>query len=164
MRRGRRGNSFVETALFLPFLLLLLVGMVQFGKITYVYYTLKKTLYAAATYISTQPWVDFCDEADAGIQSAIAFALTGGPEGSGEPQISDLTADMIRVEAECVDGYSGAVGPCTIAGCGTPAGGPRPDFIVVSIPDGYPVLPRIPYLASDPIPLRPYVRVPFGGA
>lgn len=163
MRRGRAGNSFVEAALFLPFLLLLLVGMVQIGKITFVYYTLKKTLYAAATYLASQQGVDFCGGADASIEAAKAFALTGVTDGSAEPQIPNLTADRIVVATECVDPFSGAVGPCGTGGCGTPAGGPRPDFIVVSIADGYQMLPRVPFVTLDAVALRPVVRVPFGG-
>jgi hypothetical protein len=43
------------------------------------------------------------------------------------------------------------------------AGGPRPDFITVSIPDGYQVTPRIPYILLDPILFKPQIRIPFGG-
>ena len=81
MRRGRRGNTVLELAMFMPVLLLLLVGMVQLGKITYVYYTLKKSLYAAATFLSTQQGVNFCDDADPSIAAAKEFALTGTTAG-----------------------------------------------------------------------------------
>ena len=40
--RRRRGGSVLEIALFVPILFTLLVGMVQIGKITYVYYTLRR--------------------------------------------------------------------------------------------------------------------------
>jgi hypothetical protein len=153
----------VETALLLPFILLLLVGMVQFGKITYVYYTLQKTLYAAGTYLAAAQGVNFCDDADTTLAAAKSFALTGSTDESAESQISGLTAEMIRVETECIDPNTQAVGQCPSGGCESAAGGPRPDFVVVSIPDGYPVAPRIPYLQVDPIPLRPQVRIPFGG-
>jgi len=47
-RRRASGNMVLETALFIPVLLLLIVGTVQIGKVTYTYYTLKKIVYAAA--------------------------------------------------------------------------------------------------------------------
>ena len=50
-----------------------------------------------------------------------------------------------------------------MTGCDTANGGGSPDFVVVSIPNGYEVNPRIPFLTLDPILLRPMVRVPYGG-
>jgi len=161
-RRGERGNSIVETAMFLPVLLLLLVGMVQLGRITYTYYALKKTLYAAATYLASLQGVNFCDSGDASIAAAKQFAITGSPDLSTSP-IQSLTADMIQVQTECIDPSTDAVGECVSNGCDTAAGGPHPDFIVVSIPDGYPIAPRFPFMLVDPILLRPQIRVPFGG-
>jgi len=38
MRRRCGGNAVLETALWVPVLVLLMVGMLQFGKITYLYY------------------------------------------------------------------------------------------------------------------------------
>ena len=46
--------------------------------------------------------------------------------------------------------------------CGTTSS--APDYIVVSIPDGYPVRPVIPFFSViDTIALRPRVKVPYGG-
>jgi Flp pilus assembly protein TadG len=163
MRGGRRGNTILETMIWLPILLLLLVGMVQIGKITYVYYTLKKTLYTVAAYLATQQGVDFCSDQSDAITQAKNLALTGNTDGSAESFLPALTADMIQVTAECIDPSSNAVGNCSTAGCGAAAGGPHPDFIVVSIPDGYTVAPRFPHMLVDPIPLKPEIRVPFGG-
>ena len=36
-------------------------------------------------------------------------------------------------------------------------------YIVVSIPDGYSIQLVFPFFQVDPIPLRPQVRVPYGG-
>jgi len=160
----RRGNMILEAALWIPILTLLLVGMVQFGKITYTYYSLKKTLYSAARLLSVQQGVNFCDEADASIAAAKNFAVTGTTDGSADPHIAGFSADMIQIQMECYDADSGGLGDCNTSACDSVAGPPRPDFIVVSIPDGYPMQPRIPFLLLDPIPLRPSVRVPYGGA
>ena len=40
--KGRSGSAILETVLFVPILVLLMVGMVQIGKVTYTYYTLPK--------------------------------------------------------------------------------------------------------------------------
>jgi hypothetical protein len=160
--KRRRGNMILEAALWIPIMVLLLVGMVQFGKITYVYYTLRKSVYSAARYLSLQLGVNFCDLAnDPNVAAAIQFALTGATDGSGVPLIANLTPDMLQVTTQCVDPASGAPGPCSDTGCPTLA--TRPDYIMVSIPNGYPVQPRIPIVTLDPIRLRPYVLVPFGG-
>jgi len=152
----------LEAALWIPILTLLVVGMIQLGKITYLYYTLKKTVYSAARYLATEQGTNFCDPGDPNIQAAIQFALTGTTDGSGTPIIANLTPDMFQVTPECVDPVSGAPGACDLSACG-PAGGPQPDYIVVNLPNGYPVQPRIPFLTLDPIPLKPSAAVPGGG-
>jgi len=164
--RRRRGGSVLEVAMFVPILFALTVGMTQIGKITYVYYTLRKTMYTMARYVAVQQGVNFCDAADATIVAAKNFAVSGSnTEDASVPVLPNLTTDMISISIERVDATTGALGECecSVTGCDESAGGRAPDFIVVSIPNGYQVTPRIPFLTLDPIPLRPQVRVPFGG-
>lgn len=149
--------------MWMPVLLLLLVGMVQVGKITYIYYTLKKAMYATATYVSSQQGVDFCDAGNPIVTDAKTLALTGSTDATAQSPINNLTPDMIQVDLECIDPASGDVGTCSTAGCGTASGGQRPDLIIVSIPNGYQVQLRFPYFQVDPISLKPEVRIPFGG-
>ena len=152
----------LETALWIPVLVLLVVGMVQFGKITYVYYTLKKVVYSAARYISVQQGTNFCDPGDPNIQAAINFAITDAT--TGQPITDALTADMISITTECADPNNpNALGACDTSGCGGAAGSARPDYVVASIPAGYPVTFRIPYLSPISISLTPSVTLPFGG-
>jgi TadE-like protein len=163
---NRRGGAVLEIALFVPILVTLLVGMVQIGKITWVYYTLRKTLYTAGRYAATQQGVDFCDSSDPAVIAALNFALNGtNIDDSTDPILPALTADMISLSIERIDPTSGVptACDCSVTGCDTNAGGGEPDFVVVSIPQGYQVNPRIPFLTLDPILLRPKVRVPFGG-
>ena len=95
MRRRTRGNMVIEAALWIPVMILLLVGMVQLGKITYIYYSLKKAVYSAARYLSVQQGVNFCDlPNDPAVTAALQFAVTGTTDGSGAPLISNLTTDM----------------------------------------------------------------------
>jgi hypothetical protein len=152
----------LEAALWVPFLVLLVVGMVQFGKITYLYYTLKKTVYSAARYLSVQQGTNFCDlTGDANVTAAINFALTNSVDSTGTPLIPNLTSDMLQVTTQCIDPATGVPGTCDVGGCPTIA--QRPDYIMVSIPNGYLVQPRIPFITLEPVALRPAVLVAFGG-
>lgn len=161
-RRRTKGNMILEAALWIPVLVLLVVAMIQFGKITYVYYTLKKITYSAARYISVQQGTDFCNPADANIQAGINFGITD--QSTGQPIINALTADMFTVTTECADPNNpGALGTCDTSGCGGALGAQRPDYVVVSIPSGYQVTFRIPLLNPVPILLTPSVTIPFGG-
>lgn len=162
MRRRSKGNMVLEAALWIPVLVLLMVGMLQIGKITYVYYTLKKVVYSAARYISVQQGTNFCDPADPNIQAAINFAVTDPT--TGQVLIPSLTADMLSITTECSDPNNpGALTACDVSGCTGAAGAQRPDYVVVTIPSGYLVTPRIPFVSIDPIALRPSVALPFGG-
>jgi hypothetical protein len=167
MRRGdgRRGSSILESILFLPVLFLLLFGMIEFARISYTYYTLHKMMYALARYLGTQQGVNFCDEADPAVVAAKAYALTGTTDSTAVSQLPSLTASMIQIRIERYDAGTGEISECacSITGCDAGVGGLPPDFIVVSIPDGYMVQPRFPYIQVDPILLRPQVRMPFGG-
>jgi hypothetical protein len=167
LKSRRSGAAILEIALFIPILVLLLMGMFQLGKLTYTYYTLRQTLYTVARYAATQQGVDFCDPADPTVVAAINLALTGtGIDTGTDPIIPDLTADMITVNPERIDPTSSVPGicDCSVTGCDTNAGGGEPDFVTASIPNGYPFLPLIPGVTlTGPILLKPTVRVPFGG-
>lgn len=162
---ARQGSAALETALFLPVLLLLFMGMVEVGRVTYVYFTLHKMMYTLARYLGTQQAVNFCDDRDATVAAAKNYAVTGTTDGSADPLLPNLGVDQIQVSIERFNPDSSALEPCdcSVAGCDVAAGGLAPDYLVVSIPEGYPVQLRIPYLALSPIPLKPQIRVPYGG-
>ena len=164
MRRGRSGSMAIELAMWLPLMFLLIGGIVQFGKITYIYYSLQKTMTAVANYLAVQNGVNFClGASDPAIAAAIQFGITGTTDGSGAPTITGLSADMITVTTQCLDPVTLTLGDCSVAGCDTPVGAQRPDFITVSMPGGYIVQPRIPYILVDPIPLKPQAVMAYGG-
>src|ERR1019366_7525704 len=97
MMRGRRGNMVLEVAMWMPVLLLLIAGVIQFGKITYLYYTLRKIEYSVARSVSIANGANFCPDAgDTLVQGAIEFALTGTSDGSGTPLVSNLTPGIDR--------------------------------------------------------------------
>ncbi len=162
---GRGGNAMIETAIFLPLLLILLVGMEQIGKLTYVYYTIKKIEYTIARYVATQQGVDFCAGlGDPTITAAINLGLTGTTDGTGAAFIPDLTADMFVITPETIDSTGEpAVCSCDITGCDESVGGGAPAYINVAIPSGYPIAPVIPFTTVQTIPLVPMVTVPYEG-
>ena len=158
-RRRERGNTLIETALLLPVIAMLLVGMTQVAQVTYTYYTLRKAVYAVATYLSVAQGVNFCDPADPSIAAAINFGLTNPADNS--PVVTGLTAEMIQVTPQSYDSAQQAI--AAYGGCGTGVAA-APAFIVVSIPQGFPVQLAIPFFAViDAIPLKPAVKVPYGG-
>jgi hypothetical protein len=164
MRNPRRGSAFLETAILMPMVLVLLVGMGQIAKITYTYYTLRKTVYSIASYLSAQQGVNFCDPADPTVAAAINFGITGTTDGSQPAFVIGLTSAMIQVTPEAIDPVTGALSAYGSGCAATPAfDGTPPDQIVVSIPNGYMIQPRIPFLTIDAIPLKPEVKVPYGG-
>lgn len=165
-RKGRRqGSSAMEAAMLLPVLFVLLLGMVEVARVTYTYYMLQKMLYQLARYVGTQQGVNFCDDSDAVLVAAKNLAVTGTEDGSNDPLLTNLNADMIQVRIERYSRDTGELGvcDCSVTGCDSASGGTAPDFIVVSIPDGYPVTMSIPPAIVEEILLKPHVRVPFGG-
>lgn len=161
----RKGSSIIEAALLIPIMILLLTGMVELTRLAYTYFTLQKILYSLGRYLGASQAVDFCNSADETLTAAKNYALTGSTDASSEPILPDLTADMLDVRIERHDAGAQELGQCecSVTGCDAAAGGRPPDFVVVSIPNGYPVRLRIPLIPGDPIPLRPSLRLPYGG-
>lgn len=152
----------LEGLLWIPFLVLLVAGMIQLGKISYTYYSLRKAIFTAGRYLAVQQGVNFCDLAD-DVNAQTAVNLAVNDPTSGAQLISGLTSDMLTIATECVDPTSGAVGPCNVGGCGAAAGAQRPDYLIVSV-SGFTIQPRIPGLTLNPIALQPSVTVAFGGS
>jgi Flp pilus assembly protein TadG len=164
MRRSCRGNAIIEAAIFFPIFLLLIVPMIQFGKLTYTYYALRNVVYTAARYLAVQKGTNFCNStSDPNIVAAENFAVTGTIDASGAPLIENLTPSMLSVTTECV--VNGAVGPCDTSECGISASlQQEPDYVAVTIAGGYPFTPRIPYVTLQTLSLAPSALVAFGGA
>jgi Flp pilus assembly protein TadG len=161
MKRGRSGSVVLETAMWMPILFLLIVGIIQFGKLTYLNYVLQKIVYDAARNIATGQNLNFCDPADPATVAAVTNAIND--PATGVPLISNLTADMLVVTTQCLDS-TGAIGTCDTSGCQGLTGAQRPDFVTVAITGGYTFPIRIPYINLDPILLRPSATAPFGGS
>jgi len=110
--------------------------------------------------------VNYCDSADATVQAAKEYVLRGSPDESQERIVVGLEPDMIQIRVERVNSDTGDLEECECSstGCDLGQGGVSPQYLVVSIPEGYGMRLGIPGLNLDPILLRPVVRLPFGGA
>lgn len=165
-RHGQRrsGNAILEAALLIPLLIYLLIGMVEFARVGWTYFTLQKILYNYARFAGTRPGINLCDETDTQLTQAKTFAITGGLDASGDPILPNLTADTLQLRLERVDSTTGDVEECGCSAdaCDVAGGGRGPDFIGARLTDGYSVTLRIPLLSTDPIILRPQARVPYG--
>jgi hypothetical protein len=159
-RRARTsGNMAIEAAMLIPILVLCIVGMVQFGKVTYTYYTLKKIVWAAGRQLASQQGVNYCNGTDdPKVAAANSFALN---DTTGTPIIENLTA--LQFDAQCSDGDGGTT-PCDTSSCENLSISPRPDYVLVTIPGGYPATIRIPFLNPVQITLSPSALVPTGGS
>jgi len=159
-----RGGVLLETALLLPFMIALLVGTVDLGKLAYTYYMLQKTVYTMARFLGTRQGVNFCDAADPNIQAAIDYALTGSTDSADNPIIPGLTAANFAIRIERYDPASGQLTlcDCSATGCDASQGGLPPDFIVVSLVN-YTVQPAFWGFVAPQFSLQPSVRVPYGG-
>ena len=160
----RRGSSLLEIAILLPVLMLLLIGMCEIAKITYTYYTLRKAVYAVATYLSAQQGVNFCNNpSDPGISAAINFGVTGTTDGSQPAIVVGLTTDMIVITPETWQQGTQSIGAYDTSVCAAGDTVP-PDYIGVSITNGYTFRPAIPFFSTiQPFSLSPRVKVPYGG-
>lgn len=146
--------------MWMPFLMLLVSGLITFGRITYLDYVLQKIVYTAARTLAVGQNLNFCDGADPAVAAALANAIND--PATGEPLVIALTSDMLVVTTRCYDA-NGVLGDCDVAGCTGLTGAQRPDFITVAMPSGYTIPLRIPFIQLDPVRLRPSITVPFGG-
>lgn len=163
--RRQRGSTMVEAAMMVPVLILLFLGMVEFARVGFTYYTAQKMLYTFARFVSVQQGTNFCSGDDANITLARNLALFGNPEGSGEALLPNLTRENFEVRIERRDPNNDTLATCACdsTGCDASTGGRSPDFIVARFTEGVTVQLRVPLIPTDPIVLRPIVRLPYGG-
>ena len=77
MTRRRRGAIILESAMWIPIMVLLLMGMVELARVTYTYYSLHKLLYTIARLVGTGQGTAFCSDTNS-VQDTVTFALNGG--------------------------------------------------------------------------------------
>jgi len=98
--------------MWMPFLMLLVSGLITFGRITYLEYVLQKIVYTAARTLAVGQNLNFCDGADPAVAAALANAIND--PATGEPLVIALTSDMLVVTTRCYDA-NGVLGDCDIS-------------------------------------------------
>ena len=169
--RSQRGQAVLELAFQIPLMMALLFGAVQIGRIFYTYHTLQKAIRGGAGLLARSVNVGYCPAdarvSDPIIVDAVNFAIYGNLQGLGTPVVPGLTPDMIQVVPE--RNTSGTVTPCTCSdatdtnSCSTANGGRPPDFIVMNLPNGFPLSIPFPFINIGTINLRVSVRMPVTG-
>ncbi len=105
----RRGSALIETAMFLPLVLSLLIGTVELARVTYTYYQLEKLMYNLARYIGTQQGVNVCDPQDPAIVAGENYALTGTTDSAENPIVPGLAAGWVYSAAGVLRVRGGSV-------------------------------------------------------
>lgn len=117
----QRGIIVVEFALALPVLLMMLLAIVELGRLLYVYDTLTKAVENGARYMAshaaTPVGVPVLEEND--IDVARNLVVFGSIGNTGEPLIPDLTPGNINVT--CTYGVAGGAGRCAADASGIAA-------------------------------------------
>lgn len=101
-KRGEGGQSFVEMALSLVFLLVLLGGVVDLGRMFWVFVTLRDAAQEGASYAS------FCPADIAGIQARIRNSSTN------PVNLADTTNVAIIITPDCSSAANVALGICDV--------------------------------------------------
>lgn len=90
--RKQKGQSLVEFALVVPFLLLLVVGTIELGRAYYYYNILSKSVREGARYVSGHSY-DSATE----LPNAKKMVVYGNTGGSGNPVVPGLTTAMVNI-------------------------------------------------------------------
>ena len=164
--RSRKGTSLIEGVLFIPFVVLLLVGMMEAGRVTYTYFQLQKIIYSVARSAGTQQNINLCNAGNDVLAQSIADGLTGTGDPSATSLVLGLQASDFRVRVERYNVETDSIEECDCSsnGCDTSQGGTAPNYLFVDLINGYPFTFKIPGVSNSPVILRPSVRLPFGGS
>ncbi len=102
--RDQRGQELLEFAIVLPFLALLLAGVIEFGRAFYEYNMLTKSVRDAARYVSAAQIYStgaFPTTPDIVVRTK-NMAVYGNTAGSGSPVLPGLVPDQIDVTSSVV--------------------------------------------------------------
>ena len=145
----------------------IMFGMVEIGRMFYVYHSLQKAVRGGAGLLARASNVAYCDVNDLTIQDVRNFIVYGNLQGLGTPVVQGLTTDMIQVLPERNSAGSTDVTGCICdadaESCDTSSGGRAPDFVVVNLRDGFPLAVPFPFMNIGTINLRVSVRMPVTG-
>ncbi len=101
-RNRRRGNSIVEFAISLPFLVAVVAGVFQFGYTFFIYNSLRNSVHAGARFASAADYEVGTSSFEDQVKNVVVY---GTPvPGSGAPTlVPGLTASQVAVSSNSVD-------------------------------------------------------------
>ena len=156
-----------ELVLQIPLILALMFGGLEIARVFYVYHTLQKALRGGAGLLARSANVDYCDSNDVTLMDVRNFIVYGNLQGQGIPVVQGLTPDLIQILPERNLAGSPPVTACICTqdaqSCDVSLGGRAPDFVVVNLGNGYPLLLSLPYVSLGAISLKVSVRMPVTG-
>ena len=165
--RAERGQAATELAFLVPFLMMILFGAFQVGRVFFLYHTLQKALRGGAGMLARSANVNYCSADDGALADARNFIVFGNLQGMGTPVVQGLTPEMIQILPERTGPDSTAVAECLCTeegdSCDVASGGRPPDFVVVNLGGGFPVDVPFPYINLGSINLQVSVRMPVTG-
>jgi Flp pilus assembly protein TadG len=142
--RKQKGQSMVEFAMVVPFLLLVVVGTIELGRAYYSYNTLSKAVREGARYVAGHPYDSTLE-----LPNAKKMTVFGNTGGTGNPVLPNLTTAMVTITPR--SGTGGVAGPYDM---GTP-----PDYVKVSV--SYPYTSVIAGLMTLNLNFTPAVEMRY---
>lgn len=151
----------------IPLIMAMLFGVVEIGRMFYVYHSLQKALRGGAAFLARSTGTEYCLAGSPALEDARNLIVYGNLQGEGTPVVQGLTPDMIEILPERVVAGSTGVIACLCTedpeSCDPSSGGRAPDFIVVNLGSGFPLAVPFPYVNLGTINLKVSVRMPLTG-
>jgi Flp pilus assembly protein TadG len=144
-RKMEKGAELVEFALVLPLLLVLCLGVIEFGRAYYTYNLLTKAVRDGARFGATSQVSSAGVLTNAAITSTKNVVVYGNAAGTGTKKVSDLLTSQVFVDQQLLN-----------------AGDPTVQYTTVRVV--YPYVPLFGLVMPATINFRPSVKMHFIGS
>lgn len=114
LRRDRRGASFIEAAVVLPILVIIVCGAFDFGRAFSTLSDAQRDLRTATRFLATLPAIALCGTDQWGLQQARKLALTGKVDNTGTQHLPGWTATDITMLRPTAAECGSAAGPLVV--------------------------------------------------
>jgi hypothetical protein len=102
-RNRRRGNSIVEFAISLPFLVAVVAGVFQFGYTFFIYNSLRNSVHAGARFASAADYEIGTSTFENQVKNVVVYG-TPAPSPGSPTLVPGLTTSQVAVSSNAVDG------------------------------------------------------------
>ena len=101
-RHGQRGNSIIEFAVSLPFLVAVVAGVFQFGYTFFIYNNLRNSVHAGARFASAADFEVGSSAFENQVKNVVVYG-TPSPGNDSTPVVPGLTAGEVAVSTGSLD-------------------------------------------------------------